>query len=67
MFTNENGVKSEHLTKYIDLAKFNLWQGPLEYPRAFYHVINRGLERREIYRHPKDYEYFLGDQGNYRL
>jgi REP element-mobilizing transposase RayT len=32
----------------------------IEYPGAFYHVINRGLERREIYRSPKDYEYFLG-------
>ena len=32
----------------------------IEYPGAFYHVINRGLERREIFRHPKDYEYFFG-------
>jgi len=31
----------------------------IEYPGAFYHVINRGLERREIFKHPKDYEYFL--------
>ncbi len=32
----------------------------IEYEGAFYHVINRGLERREIFRQPKDYEYFLG-------
>ncbi len=31
----------------------------IEYPGAFYHVINRGLERREIFRHQKDYEAFL--------
>jgi REP element-mobilizing transposase RayT len=31
----------------------------IEYPGAFYHVINRGLERREIFRTNKDYEYFL--------
>jgi REP element-mobilizing transposase RayT len=32
----------------------------IEYPGAFYHVINRGLERREIFRSKQDYEYFLG-------
>jgi REP element-mobilizing transposase RayT len=32
----------------------------IEYPGAFYHIINRGLERREIFRTDKDYEYFLG-------
>lgn len=31
----------------------------IEYPGAFYHVMNRGLERREIIRDPKDYEKFL--------
>ena len=31
----------------------------IAYPGAFYHVINRGLERREIYRDQKDYEAFL--------
>jgi REP element-mobilizing transposase RayT len=31
----------------------------IEYPGAFYHVINRGLERREIFRTKQDYEYFL--------
>lgn len=31
----------------------------IEYPGAFYHVCSRGLERREIYRDPKDYEKFL--------
>ena len=31
----------------------------IEYPGAFYHVINRGLERREIYRRDIDKEYFL--------
>jgi REP element-mobilizing transposase RayT len=32
----------------------------IEYQGAYYHVINRGLERRDIYRHPKDYDYFYG-------
>ena len=32
----------------------------IEYSGACYHIINRGLERRDIFRHPKDYEYFLG-------
>ena len=32
----------------------------IEYPGAFYHVVNRGLERREIFRSKQDYEYFLG-------
>lgn len=36
----------------------------IEYQGAFYHVINRGLERREIYRSPKDYDYFLALLGN---
>ncbi len=31
----------------------------IEYPGAHYHVINRGLERREIFKSPKDYQYFL--------
>jgi len=31
----------------------------IEYPGAFYHVMNRGLERREIFRDKKDYEAFL--------
>jgi REP element-mobilizing transposase RayT len=31
----------------------------IEYPGAFYHVMNRGLERRDIFHHPKDYESFL--------
>ncbi|MFA6096300.1 MAG: transposase [Candidatus Paceibacterota bacterium] len=31
----------------------------IEYPGAFYHIINRGLERREIFKSPKDYQYFL--------
>ena len=32
----------------------------IEYPGAYYHLINRGLERRDTFRHLKDYEYFLG-------
>lgn len=31
----------------------------IEYPGAFYHVMNRGLERREIFRDKKDYEAFF--------
>lgn len=31
----------------------------IQYPGAFYHVMNRGLERREIFRDQKDYEIFL--------
>src|SRR3989338_4608181 len=31
----------------------------VEYPGAFYHVFNRGLERREIFRDRGDYERFL--------
>lgn len=31
----------------------------VEYPHAFYHVLNRGLERREIFRERRDYEAFL--------
>lgn len=31
----------------------------IEYPGACYHIINRGLERRAIFRSPKDYQYFL--------
>ncbi len=31
----------------------------IEYPGAFYHVMNRGLERREIFRDTKDYEAFF--------
>lgn len=31
----------------------------IEYPGAFYHVLNRGLERREIFRSRRDYEVFL--------
>ncbi len=31
----------------------------IEYPGAYYHVINRGLERRDIFKNNKDYEYFL--------
>lgn len=31
----------------------------IEYPGAFYHVVNRGLERRELFRHEKDHEFFL--------
>jgi len=31
----------------------------IEYPGAFYHVMNRGLERRKIYQDPKEYEKFL--------
>lgn len=31
----------------------------IEYPGAFYHVMNRGLERREIFRSSQDYEKFL--------
>jgi hypothetical protein len=31
----------------------------IEYSGAFYHVLNRGLERREIFRDKKDYEAFL--------
>jgi putative transposase len=32
----------------------------IEYPNAFYHVMNRGLSRREIYLGDDDYEIFLG-------
>lgn len=31
----------------------------IEYAGAFYHVMNRGLERREIFRDKEDYEAFL--------
>ena len=31
----------------------------IEYPGAFYHALNRGLERREIFRDKKDCEAFL--------
>ncbi len=31
----------------------------IEYEGAFYHVLNRGLEQREIFRDSKDYEKFL--------
>jgi len=31
----------------------------IEFPGAFYHVYSRGLERREIFRDPRDYEKFL--------
>ena len=31
----------------------------IEYPGAFYHVMNRGLEYRKIYREKKDSEKFL--------
>jgi len=32
----------------------------IQFNGAFYHVINRGLESREIFKQPKDYNYFLG-------
>jgi len=31
----------------------------LEYPHAWYHVLNRGRRRESIFRDPKDYEIFL--------
>ncbi len=31
----------------------------IEYPGAFYHVINRGIERRVIYSETADFQYFL--------
>lgn len=31
----------------------------IEYPGACYHIINRGLERRRIFKSSKDYQYFL--------
>ncbi|HYF05517.1 MAG TPA: transposase [Patescibacteria group bacterium] len=31
----------------------------IEYPGAFYHVMNRGLERRDIFKSPADFQYFL--------
>src|SRR3989338_4817159 len=31
----------------------------IEYAGAFYHVMNRGLERREIFQSSQDYEKFL--------
>ena len=31
----------------------------IEYAGAFYHVLNRGLERRDIFRNSRDYENFL--------
>lgn len=31
----------------------------IEYSGAFYHVLNRGLERRAIFREEKDYQHFL--------
>ena len=31
----------------------------VEYEGAFYHVMNRGLERREIFQEERDYEKFL--------
>jgi REP element-mobilizing transposase RayT len=43
----------------------------VEYEGAFYHVLNRGLERREIFRDRKDYEKFLsilsGLHGRYKI
>lgn len=32
----------------------------IEYPGAYYHVMNRGLERREIFHKARDYETFAG-------
>jgi len=32
----------------------------IEYPGAFYHVMNRGLERRDIFNTPENFQYFLG-------
>ncbi|EKD52187.1 MAG: protein of unknown function DUF1568 [uncultured bacterium] len=31
----------------------------IEYDGAWYHVMNRGLERRNIFREPKDYDHFI--------
>ena len=31
----------------------------IEFENAFYHVLNRGLEKREIFKDEKDYEAFL--------
>jgi REP element-mobilizing transposase RayT len=31
----------------------------VEYPGAFYHVINRGISREKLYNSPRDYEKFL--------
>ncbi|MDH3599597.1 MAG: transposase, partial [Candidatus Tectomicrobia bacterium] len=31
----------------------------IEYPGAFYHVINRGIERRPIFHDRDDYAHFL--------
>lgn len=31
----------------------------IEYPNAVYHVMNRGLARQPVFRHPADYETFL--------
>jgi len=31
----------------------------IEYPGAFYHVINRGVERRRIFAEPQDFRHFL--------
>ena len=32
----------------------------IEYPSAWYHVMNRGRRREEIFRIPEDYEVFIG-------
>ena len=32
----------------------------IQFEHAFYHVMNRGLERREIFKEKEDYEAFLG-------
>lgn len=31
----------------------------VEYPRALYHVMNRGNQRQDVFRSPRDYETFL--------
>ena len=40
-------------------TNLNWAQLRIEYPGAFYHVMNHGLERRGIFRDKKDYEAFL--------
>jgi hypothetical protein len=42
----------------------------IEYPGAYYHVMNRGLSRRNIFLEAKDYERFLellGEASRQRL
>ena len=61
LFVGIAGVKSGHLTNQRNDVVDEDMARPLriEYEGAFYHVMNRGLERREILQEERDYEKFL--------